>query len=82
MLNLENVNGFVVDLSTTESVYRELDGVIHDVGERAEIISEMSIPELREFILEYYLMTYYDAYIMVKGLNVYQIVEEDLEVVR
>lgn len=79
-LDLESVTGFVIDLSTTENVYRELEGVLHDLTERTEMIAEYTIPELREFILEYYLMNYYDGTIIVKDLNVYQIVEEDLYV--
>ena len=79
-LDLESVTGFVIDLSTTENVYSELEGVLHDIDDRTDLIRHYTIGEIREFILEYYINTYSDAYIIAKGLNVYQIIDEDLYV--
>ena len=75
MLDLENANGFVVDLSTDELVLEELQAVLHDKEDRQSLVEELTTPQLREFILEYYLTTYWDATIILKNINVYQIVE-------
>lgn len=77
-LNLENADGFVIDLSTAEKTYRELEGVLHDPEDRASLIAETDITGLRAFILEYYISTYQDAYILLKEENVWQIIEEEL----
>lgn len=77
-INLENADGFVIDLSTAEKTYLELEGVLHDPEDRASLIAEMDITGLRAFILEYYISTYQDAYILLKEENVWQIIEEEL----
>lgn len=80
MLDFERLNGFVVDMSTQETTLNELDAVIHSKEDRDSLIEELSLEDLRYFILEYYLDTYKDAYIFMKAPNVFQVVEEDLEV--
>ena len=77
-----NLNGFVIDLSTTEKVYYELENVVHDIEDRVDIYRTMIIEEIRDFVLEYYTTNYKDSYILVKAPNVYQIVDEDLFVKR
>lgn len=77
-LDLENADGFVIDLSNVESILRELENVLHDPEGRESLIKENNIVEIKNFILEYYLSTYKDAYILMKKPNVYQIIEEDL----
>lgn len=79
---LEDLNSFVIDLSTTERVYYELESIIHDIQDRVDIYKTMTIEEMREFILEYYATTYKDDYIMWVAPNTYRIVEEDLFVKR
>lgn len=76
------LDGFVVDLSTTEKIYYALESVIHSIEDRIDIYRTMDIAEIRDFILEYYTTNYNDSYILVKAPNVYQIVEEDLYVKR
>lgn len=80
MLDFEQLNGFVVDMSTQEKTLNELEAVIHSKEDRDSLIEELSLEDLRYFILEYYLDTYSDAYIFMKAPNVFQVVEEDLEV--
>lgn len=80
MLNFEELRGFVIDLSTKEKTLEELKYVLHSEEDRKDIIDNYSVEYIREFIMEYYIHTYYDAYIFVKSLNVYQICENELEV--
>lgn len=82
LVDYEDLDGFVVDLSTTEKVYYELENVVHDIEDRVDIYRTMIIEEIRDFVLEYYTTNYNDSYILVKAPNVYQIVEEDLFVKR
>lgn len=77
-LNLENAYGFVIDLSTPSTTYEALEAVLHSEEDREDLKKELTIYQIREFILEYYLSTYYDAYILMKKPNVYQIIEEEL----
>ena len=82
LVDYEDLKGFVVDLSTTEKVYYELENVVHDIEDRVDIYRTMIIEEIRDFVLEYYTTNYKDCYVLVKAPNVYQIVEEDLFVKR
>lgn len=75
MLDLEKLDGFVIDLSTDELVLEELQTVLHSNEDRQSLMEELTIQQLRDFILEYYLTTYWDATIILKNINVYQIVE-------
>ena len=77
-LDLENASGFVIDLSTPSTTYEALEAVLHSEEDREDLKKELTIYQIREFILEYYLSTYYDAYILMKKPNVYQIIEEEL----
>ncbi len=79
---MKYLDGFVIDLSTTEKVYYELENVVHDIEDRVDIYRTMTIEEMREFILEYYATTYQDDYIMWVAPNVYRIIERDLFVKR
>ena len=77
-INLENTDGFIIDLSTPSTTYEALGAVLHSEEDREDLKKELTIYQIREFILEYYLSTYNDAYILMKKPNVYQIVEEEL----
>lgn len=79
-LDLESADGFVIDMSTPELTYLALEDVLSDPFDRADLIKETDVNGLRDFILEYYISTYEDAYILVKEQNVYQIIEEYLYV--
>lgn len=82
MLNFEDLDGFVVDLSTKENTLEQLQYVLHNNEDRKYITDRYNLNDIREFILEYYLFTYYNAYIFVKKLNVYQVCESELREVR
>lgn len=75
---LEQIDGFVIDLSTDDSVVLELSYVLHDEEDQQDVLNTMTIPEIRELILEYYSTTYYDDYIILKSPYVYQIIEQEL----
>ena len=60
----------------------ELKNVLNSEEDRKDIIENYSTEDIREFIMEYYINTYNDAYIFVKKLNVYQIVEQELTTVK
>lgn len=79
MLNLENVDGFVRRLETREQVedlYFDIFNYSEDEIERCTL----DIESMRYFLVEFYTIHY--PYVLVLRPNVYQIVEEDLEVVR
>ena len=75
MINFENLNGFVVDLTTTEQVLKELNNLDCNT---IEVLSdcELDINGIRNFILDYY--TNYYKYIFCKAVNVYQICDDEL----
>lgn len=74
----EDVNGFVIDLTTDDCVFTELSVVLHNKADREDVKKTMTIPEIREFILAYYIDTYCDDYIILKQKNVYQIIFKEL----
>ena len=76
MLDFEKLNGFYVALSNRALVLMELENVLSDETDRADLIEENTISGLRNFIIEYYTSNY-DTIICIKP-NVYFIVKEDL----
>lgn len=75
MLNFENLDGFVVDLTTEEMVDESLKFACEDEFEFYQHISD-SLEEKRYFIMQYYVNNY--ANVFMKAPNVLQIVEEEL----
>lgn len=76
-LNLENADGFVIDLSTAELVFNKLKEIIPNNIERVNIEAHtVCLDQLRMYILDYYTIRY--RYILMRPNNVYQIIEEEL----
>lgn len=77
MLNFENLDGFIVDLTTEEMVDENLKFASEDEFEFYQHISD-SLEDKRYFIMQYYVNNY--ANVFMKAPYVLQIVEEDLYV--
>ena len=78
MLDFENLDGFVVDLSTPQQIFYELDYITKNKEERDTLIATKTIYQLRDYVLEYYTMNYINNYIFVKQPNVYFVYEGEL----
>ena len=76
MLNFENLDGFVIDLTTTELCDEILDDIL--CGDKAlyDFVILYPLQYKREFILDYFTDTY--KYVFCKSAYVYQIVENTL----
>lgn len=76
MLNFKNLDGFVIDLTTTELCDEILDDIL--CGDSAVYASVILCPlyRKREFIIDYFTSNY--NYVFLKSPNVYQVVEETL----
>lgn len=77
MLNFNNLDGFIVDLTTEEMVDESLKFACADEFEFYQHISD-SLEDKRYFIMQYYVNNY--ANVFMKAPNVIQIVEEELYV--
>lgn len=78
MLNFEQLNGFVIDLSTNQSCDEILEDILCGDGNEFDRVIAQPLQCKQEYILEYFTDTY--SYVFCKRPYVYQIVEEDLEV--
>ena len=70
-LNLENVDGFVVDLTWNVSVKQQYKDIF---GESENI----SIEDMRQAIIDYYTQTY--NLVLCKQYNVFQIIESEVKI--
>ena len=80
MINFENLDGFVVDLSTCDKTMLELENIMHNKKDREDLFKDSGVRGVRDYILNYYLSNY--DYIFIKEQNVYQICEEELKCVQ
>lgn len=76
MINFENLDGFVVDLSTCEKTMLELEHIMQNKKDREDLFRDSGVRGVRDYILNYHLSNY--DYIFIKEQNVYQICEEEL----
>lgn len=77
MLNFENLDGFVVDLSTEQLCNEILEDILCGDDKEFKKVIDLGIYSKREYITNYFADTY--KYIFYKGNNVYQICEEELK---
>lgn len=78
MLDFEDLDGFVVDLSTPQQIFYELDYITKNKEERDTLLATKTMYQLRDYVLEYYTTNYINNYIFVKQPNVYFIYEGEL----
>lgn len=78
MLDFENLDGFVVDLSTPQSIFYELDYITKNKEERDTLLATKTMYQLRDYVLEYYTTNYINNYIFVRQPNTYFIYEGEL----
>lgn len=78
MLDFEDLDGFVVDLSTPQQIFYELDYITKSIEERDTLIATKTIYQLRDYVLEYYTTNYINNYVFVRQPNVYFIYEGEL----
>lgn len=66
-INFENIDGFVIDLTTSESVLQKYKEIYN-------LKTNLPLEEMRKLIVNYYTQTY--DIVLCKDYNVYQVIED------
>ncbi len=78
MLDFEKLDVFIVDLSTPQQIFYELDYITKSIEERDTLLATKTMYQLRDYVLDYYTTNHINTYIFVKQPNVYFIYEGEL----
>lgn len=76
MLKFENLNGFVIDLTTDDLCDEILEDILCGDDNEYKKVINYSLQGKRDYIIDYFTSTY--DYVFCRSLYVYQIIEDTL----